>query len=309
MAPIGANGLALIMLERWLVTGGTGQVGMALRRLELPGVEIIAPTRDELNLANLPVDLNRFFNGISAVISCGAYTAVDKAESEPDLAHAVNAEGPNLLAKAAVSSGIPIIHVSTDYVFPADHTGPWIETEKKAPASVYGRTKLAGEDAILNSGARHAIVRTAWVVSADGNNFVRTMLRLGAQNSRLRVVADQRGSPTHAGDLALALAKITQRFLADRQQASGTWHYTNRGETSWHGLAEHVFACATRQGLRVPETLQAITTAEYPTAARRPRDSRLDCSQIEADFGLNLRPWQIAVEEIVANLAQEMKQQ
>jgi len=296
------------MPERWLVTGGTGQVGMALRRLELPGIEMLAPTRDQLNLANLPVDLNQFFSGIRAVISCGAYTAVDKAESEPDLAYAVNAEAPNLLAKAAASSGIPIIHISTDYVFPADQTGPWMEADKKAPASVYGKTKLAGEDAIRKSGARHAIIRTAWVVSADGNNFVKTMLQLGAQNSSLRIVADQRGSPTHAGDLALALAEITQRFLADRQQASGTWHYANRGETSWHGLAKHVFKCAARQGLRVPETLQAITTAEYPTAARRPLDSRLDCSQIEADFGLMLRPWQIAVEEIVANLAQEMEQ-
>lgn len=308
MAPIGANGLALIMPERWLVTGGTGQVGMALRRLELPGIEMLAPTRDQLNLANLPVDLNQFFSGIRAVISCGAYTAVDRAESEPDLAYAVNAEAPNLLAKAAASSGIPIIHISTDYVFPADHAGPWMEADKKAPVSVYGKTKLAGEDAIRKSGARHAIIRTAWVVSADGNNFVKTILQLGAQNSSLRIVADQRGSPTHAGDLALALAEITQRFLSDRQQASGTWHYANRGETSWHGLAKHVFTCAARHGLRVPETLQAITTAEYPTAARRPLDSRLDCSQIEADFGLMLRPWQIAVEEIVANLAQEMEQ-
>ena len=309
MAPIGANGLALIMPERWLVTGGTGQVGMALRRLHLPGVEMFAPTRDQLDLANLPVDLNQFFSGIRAVISCGAYTAVDKAESEPELAHVINAEAPKLLAKAAASIGIPIIHVSTDYVFPADCAGPWVEADKKAPVSVYGKTKSAGEDAILNSGARHAIIRTAWVVSADGNNFVKTMLRLGTQNSSLRVVADQRGTPTHASDLALALAEITQRFLADHPQASGTWHYANQGEASWHGLAEHVFACAKRQGLRVPETLQAITTAEYPTAARRPFDSRLICSQIETDFGLKLRPWQIAVEEIVATLAQEMKQQ
>lgn len=297
------------MVERWLVTGGTGQVGKALRRLDLPGVEIFAPSRDQLDLAKLPGDLEPLLAGISAVISCGAYTAVDKAESEPELAHSVNAEAPRLLAQAAASKGIPIIHVSTDYIFPADRKGPWTESDQSSPASVYGKTKLAGEDAIRRSGARHAIIRTAWVVSAHGSNFVKTMLRVGAQNSIVRVVADQHGSPTHAGDLALALAEITKRFSTDDQQASGTWHCTNTGETSWHGLATHVFECAVRQGSRVPDTVQAISTAEYPTAARRPCDSRLDCSKIETDFGLKLRPWQIAVEEIVANLSQEMKQQ
>jgi dTDP-4-dehydrorhamnose reductase len=295
------------MAERWLVTGGNGQVGTALRRLDLAGVEMFAPSRDQLDLATLPGDLDPFFKDIGAVISCGAYTAVDKAESEPELAHAVNAEAPRMLAQAAASKGIPIIHVSTDYVFPADQKGRWAEDDQTSPVSVYGQTKLAGEDAIRRSGVRHAIIRTAWVLSADGNNFVKTMLRVGAQNSNVRVVADQYGSPTHAGDLAVALAEITQHFLADGQQASGTWHCTNGGETSWHGLATHVFECAAQHGLRVPNVVQAITTAEYPTAARRPCDSRLDCSKIETDFGLKLRPWQLAVEEIVAKLAQEMK--
>jgi dTDP-4-dehydrorhamnose reductase len=297
------------MAERWLVTGGTGQVGTALRRLNLPGIEIFAPSRSQLDLAKLPVDLEPFWAGISVILSCGAYTAVDKAESEPELAHAVNAEAPRLLAQAAAARGIPIIHVSTDYVFPADQKGPWSEDDHTSPVSVYGKTKLAGEDAIRRSGARHAIIRTAWVVSGDGNNFVKTMLRVGAQNSTVRVVADQHGTPTHAGDLAEALAEIAKRFLAGRQQASGTWHCTNSGETSWHGLAAHVFECAARQGLRVPDIVQAITTAEYPTAARRPCDSRLDCSKIETELGLKLRPWQIAAEEIVAKLAQETKQQ
>jgi dTDP-4-dehydrorhamnose reductase len=295
------------MAERWLVTGGTGQVGTALRQLNLPDIEMFAPSRDLLDIAKLPRDLEPFFTGISAVLSCGAYTAVDKAESEPELAYGVNAEAPRLLAEAAVSKDIPIIHVSTDYVFPADQKGPWTEDDHTSPVSVYGKTKLAGEDAIRRSGARHAIIRTAWVVSGDGNNFVKTMLRVGAQNSMVRVVADQHGSPTHARDLAVALAEIAQRFLADRRQASGTWHCTNAGETSWHGLATHVFECAAQHGLRVPDMVRAITTAEYPTAARRPCDSRLDCSKIETDFGLKLRPWQIAVEEIVAKLAQEMK--
>ncbi|PLK27167.1 dTDP-4-dehydrorhamnose reductase [Novosphingobium sp. TH158] len=291
------------MAERWLVTGGTGQVGQALRRLELPGVEIVAPSRAELDLAALP-DLDLLFAGFSAVISSGAYTAVDKAESEPFLARAINSSGPARLAAAARRAGIPIVHVSTDYVFPADGQGPWREDAMVAPASAYGRTKAEGEGAVRSSGARHAIVRTAWVVSADGANFVKTMLRLGAEREVLRVVADQRGCPTHAGDLAEVLAAVTRRLVSDPDQASGIWHCTNSGETTWHGLAEHVFACAAAHGLKVPSRVEAITTAEYPTPARRPADSRLDCSKLERDFGITMRPWQDAVAEIVGELAQ-----
>lgn len=295
------------MAERWLLTGGTGQVGTALSRLDLPEVEIFAPPREELDLSALPLDLAPLFEGVTAIISCGAYTAVDKAESEPDLACSINASAPMRLATVAAERAIPIIHVSTDYVFPADETGPWSENDATGPASIYGMSKLAGEEAIRSSGARHAIVRTAWVVSADGHNFVKTMLRVGAQNPAVRVVADQRGTPTHAGDLAAALAAIAWDFANNPQRASGTWHCTNQGETSWHGLAVHVFKRAAELGFKTPETVDAITTAEYPTPARRPRDSRLDCAQIEKDFGLKLRPWAIAVDEIVSDLAREMK--
>lgn len=295
------------MAEKWLVTGGTGQVGTALRRNPPPGVEIFAPARDVLDLANLPDDLAPLLGGISAIINCGAYTAVDKAQSEPDLAEAINALAPGKLAQAAAKAGIPIVHVSTDYVFPADGAGPWREDAVTGPVSTYGRTKLAGEMAVRSSGARHAIVRTAWVVSADGANFVKTMLRVGAQNPAMRVVADQRGTPTHAGDLAMALAAIAQRFTGDPARASGTWHCANGGETTWHGLATHVFACAEKRGFKVPHEVHAITTAEYPTPAQRPADSRLDCTQLAKDFGLALRPWQDAVEEIVATLAQEIE--
>lgn len=293
------------MAERWLVTGGTGQVGTALRRSPPPGVEIFAPGRDVLDLTNLPDDLSPLLDGVSAIINCGAYTAVDKAESEQTLARAINAVAPGKLAAAAAKTGIPIVHVSTDYVFPADGVGLWREDDATGPVSIYGRTKLAGEDAVRASGARHAIVRTAWVVSADGANFVKTMLRVGAANEVLRVVADQRGTPTHAGDLAEALATITRRLLDNPAQVSGTWHCANGGETTWHGLATRVFACAAERGLKVPREVQAITTAEYPTPARRPADSRLDCARLNADFGIAMRPWQAAVEEIVATLAQE----
>lgn len=295
------------MAERWLVTGGTGQVGSALRRLDLSDVEIFAPPREQLDLSALPFDLGPLFNGVTAIISCGAYTAVDKAESEPDLARNINAVAPMRLAEFAVQRGIPIIHVSTDYVFPADQEGPWSEVDPTAPVSVYGATKLAGEEAIRKSGARYAIVRTAWVVSADGHNFVKTMLRVGSQNPVVRVVADQRGTPTHAGDLATALAAIVWDFVNNPQRASGTWHCSNQGETTWHGLAVHVFNRAAQLGFKTPKTVDAITTAEYLTPARRPRDSRLNCLQIENDFGLKLRPWTEAVDEIVSDLAREMK--
>lgn len=290
--------------ERWLLTGGTGQVGLALRRNPPPGVEIVAPTRAELDLAQLP-RLEPLLQGIDAIVSCGAYTAVDKAESEPELAYAVNAVAPGLLARAAAAADIPIVHVSTDYVFTAAGIGPWLERDPVEPVSVYGRTKADGEAAVRVSGARHAIIRTAWVVSADGHNFVKTMLRLGAEREVLRVVADQRGTPTHAGDLAGAMATVTARLVGDPGQASGTWHCTNGGETTWHGLAAHVFACAARLGLPVPAEVQAIATADYPTAARRPADSRLDCGLIAQDFGISLRPWQAAVEEIVGQLAKQ----
>jgi dTDP-4-dehydrorhamnose reductase len=293
------------MAEKWLVTGGTGQVGLALRRNPPPGVEIFAPGRDLLDLAALPDDLSALLEGIGAVINCGAYTAVDRAESEPGLAHAINAEAPGRLADAAARAGIPIVQVSTDYVFAADGRGPWREDAPLRPAGVYARSKAEGETAVRAAGGAHAIVRTAWVISADGNNFIKTMLRLGAERDTLRVVADQLGTPTHAGDLAATLATITARFTLDPTQDSGLWHCANAGETTWHGLASHVFARAEERGLKIPELLEAITTADYPTPARRPADSRLDCSKLAADFGISLRPWQEAVDEIVAQIARE----
>ncbi len=302
MRGLGWRAKHLTMAEKWLLTGGTGQLGLALRRNPPPGVEIFAPARAVLDLGALS-DLAPLLVGVSAIINCGAYTAVDKAESEPELAHAINGVAPGVLAQAAARAGIPIIHVSTDYVFAADGTGPWDEEAPIAPASVYGRSKADGEQAVRTSGARHAIIRAAWVISAEGQNFVKTMLRLGATRDNVRVVDDQRGTPTAAADLALALAAIAQRFTADPARQSGTWHCTNSGETTWHGLAAHVFACAAVQGLKVPRTVEAITTGEYPTPARRPADSRLDCTKLAGDFGIRLQPWQEAVEAIVGALA------
>lgn len=291
------------MAEKWLLTGGTGQVGLALRRNPPPGVEIVAPTRAELDLAEVP-PLEPFLEGVSAIINCAAYTSVDKAESDIEPPLLINTVAPGMLGEAAARARIPLIHVSTDYVFGSGE-GPWHEDSPTRPVGIYGTTKAAGESALLQSGARHAIVRTAWVISADGHNFVKTMLRLGAERDVLRVVADQRGTPTHAGDLALALAAVTSRFTADPARTSGVWHCANAGETTWHGLAEHVFACAARHGFKTPQAVEPIATSEYPTPAARPSDSRLDCTKIAHDFGIRLRPWQEGVDEIVADLAEQ----
>jgi dTDP-4-dehydrorhamnose reductase len=297
-------------MARWLVTGGTGQVGGAL--VALLGERAWAPGRDSLDLFALPDDaeldalLGR--EGIGGIVNCGAWTAVDAAEEHRVFALAANADAPRRLACAAARRGIPIVHVSTDYVFPGDLEGrAYREDDSTGPHSEYGRTKLSGEIAVRESGARHAIVRTAWVVSATGNNFIKTMLRLGAERDELRVVADQHGCPTHAGDLAAALLHIGERFLTDHDQPSGLWHFANVGETTWHGLAEHVFARAASLGLPVPQ-LSAITTADYPTPAKRPANSRLDIGKIYADFGIRPRPWREAVDEIVDALANSAKE-
>lgn len=302
MALTAESGWASPMNERWLLTGGTGQVGTALLRRPPSGVELIAPPRAELDLSDQKSIEAIRFDGFDAVVNCGAYTAVDRAESEPDLAHAINCEAAAALAAGAAAAGIPIVHVSTDYVF-GEGTGPWQEDAPLAPQGVYGRTKAEAEAAIAASGVRHAIVRTAWVVSADGANFVKTMLRLGAERDTLRVVSDQRGTPTHAGDLAEALGTIAKRFTGDAAMRSGIWHCANSGETTWHGLAEQVFVAARQHGMRTPAQVEAIATSDYPTPARRPRDSRLDCRKLQNDFGISLRPWQEAVDEIVARIA------
>lgn len=295
------------MAEKWLITGGTGQVGKALRRTPPTGIEILAPSRGELDLANLPDNLAPLLDGVSAIINCAAYTSVDKAEGEPWLAEAVNAAAPSKLAAAAARARIPITHLSTDYVFSAEERGPWSEDAITAPSNCYGRSKLAGELAVRNSGAQYAIVRTSWVVSTDGSNFVNSILRLAQSNNVISVVADQLGTPTHAGDLAAALTVITKTFTKNKKQASGIWHCANSGETTWYGLASYIIACASNYGLKMPVEVQSIATHEYPTPARRPIDSRLNCDRIKNDFGIKLRPWQNAVEEIIISYSKENK--
>ena len=286
-----------------LVTGGSGQVGTELRALAWPaGVAVHAPGRDELDLAD-PASVERALasRAWSAVVSSGAYTAVDRAEGDVAQAWLVNAVAPAILASHARRAGIPIVHVSTDYVFDGSGEGFYAETDPVAPLGVYGASKEGGEQAVRSAGARHAILRTAWVVSPHGSNFLKTMLRLGAGRDELRVVGDQRGCPTFAGDLARALQAVTLRLIADADAPAGTFHFVNAGEASWAEFAVAIFAASARRGGRQPR-VETITTAEYPTPARRPANSRLATSRIREAFGIEPRPWPEALEEAVAAL-------
>ncbi|MGL4439361.1 MAG: dTDP-4-dehydrorhamnose reductase [Bosea sp. (in: a-proteobacteria)] len=286
-----------------LLTGGTGQVGTELRGLAWPeGVQLVAPTRTDCDLAD-PASVARYLDGKSfaAILSVGAYTAVDKAESDLATAWLVNAVAPAVLAAHAAKVGIPILHVSTDYVFDGTKTSPYLETDPVGPVGVYGASKEGGEQAIRTGTARHAIVRTSWVVSPHGNNFVKTMLRVGAQRPLLKVVDDQWGAPTVAADLARALQVITLKMMADSTAPSGTFHCCNASETTWCGLAREVFVVAAAHGGPNPE-VEAITTADYPTPARRPANSRLSTARIVAEYGVDCPPWQVSVGSLVKTL-------
>jgi dTDP-4-dehydrorhamnose reductase len=291
------------MTREVLLTGGTGQIGAALRSVDWPhDITLIAPDRAALDLSDA-ASVARYVDGrdLAAILSVGAYTAVDKAESDVGAAWATNALAPALLAAAAGRQGIPIIHLSTDYVFDGSGAAPWREDDAVRPLSVYGASKEGGEQAVRTAAARHVIIRTSWVVSATANNFVRTMLRLGGQRDTLSVVSDQFGAPTHANNLATAIRTVLMRHLDDAHAPAGTYHFAGGGETTWHGFAERIFAEASRHGGPAPRVI-AIPTSAYPLPARRPLNSRLDCRKIARDFGLSARPWQETTEDIVRSL-------
>ncbi len=290
--------------RKWLVTGGSGQVGSALEQL-IGSDGAWFPSRADLDLADLPstdtlVAMLRE-RGITAIINCAAYTAVDKAESEEAFALAINGGAPGRLASAAAALDIPIIHLSTDFVFSGDKDGLWTESDPTGPLNAYGRTKLAGEHAVQASGARHIILRTAWVVSATGTNFVKTMLRLGSEHEQLNVVNDQFGCPTSAADIAAAVATLADRLTEDADAPTGIYHFVNAGEASWFELARFIFERAEAHAFTPPK-LDSIPTTAYPTPARRPANSRLSTQRIRQDFGILPRPWQDAVGEVVDNL-------
>lgn len=284
-----------------LVIGKTGQVAHSLleRAARFPNLTVIAAGRPEIDLEN-PGEAAALIGGEEPdiVINAAAYTAVDKAEEEPDRAFRINSEAPGQIAEASGRSGATLIHLSTDYVFDGESAEPYLETAPANPQNVYGLSKLAGEHAIRSALDRHLIIRTSWVYSPFGRNFVMSMMALADERKSIRVVDDQRGCPTAAGELA----DVLLRLCAAPIQTFGTLHLAGDGSTSWFGLARHIMVERERLGLHVAG-IEAITTAEYPTPAKRPANSVLDCSAFEAAFGFRLPPWQQSLRPVVERLA------
>lgn len=286
-----------------LVAGSTGQLARSLATAALrdPRVKLTAFGRPELDLldrASLEQIVDRMRPDL--VINAAAYTAVDRAEAEPERALAVNRDGAAALAAAACRHGTPIIHVSTDYVFDGAKQEPYRETDHPAPETAYGRSKVEGEQAVAQANPRHVILRTSWVYSQYGSNFVKTMLRLGGERPELRVVADQFGNPTYAGDLADAILNLAGQ-LARGGNAWGVYHLAGEGDTSWHGFAERIIACGAQHGL-TPVPVLPISTADFPTPAKRPANSRLDCAKARAAFGISLPCWTAAVARCIEHI-------
>lgn len=282
-----------------LVAGGSGQVASALLA-GAAGREIVRVGRPEFDF-DRPDGLHLILDKVqpALIVNAAAYTAVDRAESEPEAACRANRDGPALLAAWCAHAGAPLIHVSTDYVFDGLKGAPYVETDPTSPTGVYGASKLAGEQAVIAAGARAIVLRTSWVYAASGKNFVLTMLNAARKSNALRVVADQRGCPTAATDLAAAILSIADRLEAGWDDAlGGIYHAAGSGETTWHALAEAVFARAARHGLPRP-TVTPIATADWPTPARRPPDSRLDCAELDRAFGLRLPDWHASVDRTV----------
>ena len=289
---------------RLAVTGREGQVARSLaeRASGRAGVEVVTVGRPDLDLEEPGTVLKALQAARpDIVVSAAAYTAVDRAEDEPERAFAVNEAGAGHVAAAAASLGVPVIHLSTDYVFAGDGAGGRAETDPTGPQGVYGASKLAGEAAVARANPRHLILRTAWVYSPFGANFVRTMLRLAAEREEISVVGDQWGNPTSALDIADAILHAAPALRAADDGVDGLYHLAGTGETSWHGFARHVMAASKARG-GPHARVNAITSADYPTRAKRPRNSRLSCARFAATFGWSAPDWRRSTEETVARL-------
>lgn len=290
---------------RIVVTGREGQVVRSiLERGRLAGHEIIALGRPELDLSGDAADIVAAFEAArpDVIVSAAAYTAVDKAESESDEAFAVNADGPGAVAKAARKLGVPLIHLSTDYVFDGSKDAPYVEDDMPAPTGVYGASKLAGEEVVLATHSNVAILRTAWVYSPFGANFVKTMLRLAGDRDEVGVVADQRGNPTSALDIADGVLAVAANLASsDDHTLRGIFHMTASGEASWADFAEGIFSASEAAG-GPGARVRHIGTADYPTPARRPANSRLDSAKIADAHGVRLPDWRRSTAEVVRRL-------
>ncbi|MEZ5441204.1 MAG: dTDP-4-dehydrorhamnose reductase [Lysobacterales bacterium] len=299
---------------RLLLLGADGQVGHELERVLAPLGEVIACNRNG-DHGRLPIDLAHAGQAGEAisqlrpdwVVNAAAYTAVDQAEAEPELAQRINGAALAEIGSAAKAVGAAVLHYSTDYVFPGDFGRPCREDDPTAPINAYGQSKLAGEVALRDCLPRHLILRTAWVYAARGRNFLHTMLRLARQRPRLTVVSDQLGAPTPAHQIAAASALLLARMSEhDSSHWVGRWgsfHLAAAGQTSWHGFASAIVESAAQRGWldNVPD-VAPIPTADFPTPARRPADSRLDCSRLHATHGLRLPDWRVGLQQVLADL-------
>ncbi len=286
------------------IIGSNGQLGWELVRkaahngfealaLEFPEIDITKQSSIHENLSSMDLAL---------VINAAAYTAVDQAESEADLAFSVNRDGAANLAEFCEKATIPLVHISTDYVFDGSKIAPYFEDDPVAPLGVYGQSKEAGETEIRRRLQEHLIIRTAWLYGVHGNNFVKTMLRIGKERETMKVVADQTGCPTYAADLADALLAITNLILSEKKISWGTYHYCGKGSTTWHEFAQAIFKIAEKYEALLIRKVIPITTDEYPTPAKRPPNSVLDCSKIERNFSICPRPWEKSLTEMIKTM-------
>src|SRR5690606_10033178 len=290
---------------RVLITGARGQVGHELLRLAPEGVDAVGLGSVGLDIADSSAvvrEIERLRPQL--IINAAAYTAVDKAESEPERAYAVNRDGPENLGRAAEQLGIPMLHISTDYVFAGDATQPYREVDPVGPTGVYGASKLAGEQALADACSRHLILRTSWVFGAHGNNFVKTMLRLGREREELSVVADQQGCPTSAPSIARALWALARRYRQEGTLSWGTYHYSGTPACAWHAFAQEIFQQAQQAGLLARQpVVHAISTTQYPTPAKRPAWSVLDCSLLQNTYGIAPADWRVELRAVLAELS------
>ncbi|MGZ7846673.1 dTDP-4-dehydrorhamnose reductase [Haemophilus sp. SZY H57] len=289
-------------MAKFLITGAHGQVGYCLTQ-QLQGKHLVlAVDRDELDITDeraVQKTIENFRPDV--IINAAAHTAVDRAENEVELSESINVKGPKYLAEAAKSVGAAILHISTDYVFDGQGEGKYKETDITAPQGVYGRTKLEGEQAVAQANDKFIVLRTAWVFGEHGNNFVKTMLRLAKTRDTLGVVADQIGGPTYAGDIAAALIDISERIIDDQNVEYGIYHFTGEPYVSWCDFAKAIFTEAVSQNvLEKAPHVNAITTADYPTPAKRPANSCLDLTKIQRVFDIQSSNWQKALKNIKA---------
>jgi len=295
-----------------LLFGKNGQVGWELQRSLAPLGTLVALDSGSQELCGdftKPEAIAETVNAVrpDIIVNAAAHTAVDKAESEPDLARLINAVSPGVLAEASKRNGAWLVHYSTDYVFDGSGNQPWQETDSTGPLSVYGKTKLEGEAAILATGCQHLIFRTSWVYAARGGNFVRTMLRLAQERDSLAVIDDQIGAPTGAELLADVTAHAIRTALQN-PALSGLYHLTASGETSWHGYASYVIEYARRAGMDIKvasDAIKPIPDTQYPTPAKRPKNSRLNTQKLQADFGLVLPHWEVGISRMLTEIIEK----